>query len=371
MILRQLRKAGPTISSARRSSRASATRYQHILADSNTTLIATVNAFRHESSRSDASSRRPALHDAARRPRRRRHQGRAPRHRRRDARLGPAVRRRGSQRLLPEHQPKQARARRRLRVAADRSRLSSGCSRTPTSSSTTFGAACSSGAGSRRTNGARDGRSSIWCTITGFGAGQRSPGLRLRRPGRMRVDGDHRRAGRRSDEGRRRARRRPRGQGCRDRDSRARSCAGRERGRARAFTISLVDSARAALVNVAQNALVTGDDARRWGNAHPNLVPYQLFQRGGQTDRDRRGQRRAVGRVRARARTRSTRRRSRARDERGPASRSANASSRSSRGSSPRSPAAALAGAPRCGGCSERRRANGARGACATRTRRR
>ncbi len=41
--------------------------------------------------------------------------------------------------------------------------------------------------------------------------------------------------------------------------------------------VSLLDSARAALVNVAQNALVTGKDAKRWGNAHPNLVPYQLF----------------------------------------------------------------------------------------------
>ena len=41
--------------------------------------------------------------------------------------------------------------------------------------------------------------------------------------------------------------------------------------------ISLLDSARAALVNVAQNTLVSGADARRWGNAHPNLVPYQLF----------------------------------------------------------------------------------------------
>jgi crotonobetainyl-CoA:carnitine CoA-transferase CaiB-like acyl-CoA transferase len=41
--------------------------------------------------------------------------------------------------------------------------------------------------------------------------------------------------------------------------------------------ISLADSARAALVNVGQNALVSGRDARRWGNAHPNLVPYQLF----------------------------------------------------------------------------------------------
>ena len=45
----------------------------------------------------------------------------------------------------------------------------------------------------------------------------------------------------------------------------------------RAVHISLADTAAAALVNVAQNALVSGDDARRWGNAHPNLVPYQLF----------------------------------------------------------------------------------------------
>ena len=45
----------------------------------------------------------------------------------------------------------------------------------------------------------------------------------------------------------------------------------------RRINVSLADSARAALVNVAQNVLVSGDDAKRWGNAHPNLVPYQLF----------------------------------------------------------------------------------------------
>ena len=45
----------------------------------------------------------------------------------------------------------------------------------------------------------------------------------------------------------------------------------------RRIDISLPDSARAALVNVAQNVLVSGVDAVRWGNAHPNLVPYQLF----------------------------------------------------------------------------------------------
>jgi len=47
---------------------------------------------------------------------------------------------------------------------------------------------------------------------------------------------------------------------------------------ARRITISLAHSATAALVNVAQNVLLTGAEATRWGNAHPNLVPYQLFE---------------------------------------------------------------------------------------------
>ena len=46
----------------------------------------------------------------------------------------------------------------------------------------------------------------------------------------------------------------------------------------RRLTVSMAHSATAALVNVAQNALVGGAEPRRWGNAHPNLVPYQLFQ---------------------------------------------------------------------------------------------
>ena len=54
------------------------------------------------------------------------------------------------------------------------------------------------------------------------------------------------------------------------------------RGRRRAhherrIFVSLASSAVAALVNVAQNALVSGAEAKRWGNAHANLVPYQLF----------------------------------------------------------------------------------------------
>jgi glutaryl-CoA transferase len=46
----------------------------------------------------------------------------------------------------------------------------------------------------------------------------------------------------------------------------------------RHIVISLAHSATAALVNVAQNVLVSGQDAARWGNSHPNLVPYQLLQ---------------------------------------------------------------------------------------------
>lgn len=46
----------------------------------------------------------------------------------------------------------------------------------------------------------------------------------------------------------------------------------------RHLVVSLAHSARAALVNVAQNALVSGAEARRMGNAHANLVPYALFE---------------------------------------------------------------------------------------------
>ncbi|HVE78400.1 MAG TPA: CoA transferase [Gemmatimonadaceae bacterium] len=48
-------------------------------------------------------------------------------------------------------------------------------------------------------------------------------------------------------------------------------------GRGRRLSVSLAASAAAALINVAQNTLVAGTQAQRWGNAHANLVPYQLF----------------------------------------------------------------------------------------------
>ena len=46
----------------------------------------------------------------------------------------------------------------------------------------------------------------------------------------------------------------------------------------RTVTVTLAGSAVAALANVAQNALVSGNDSKRWGNSHANLVPYQLFE---------------------------------------------------------------------------------------------
>jgi crotonobetainyl-CoA:carnitine CoA-transferase CaiB-like acyl-CoA transferase len=42
--------------------------------------------------------------------------------------------------------------------------------------------------------------------------------------------------------------------------------------------VPLLDSGVAGLVNVAQNALVTGREPERHGNAHPNIVPYQDFE---------------------------------------------------------------------------------------------
>jgi crotonobetainyl-CoA:carnitine CoA-transferase CaiB-like acyl-CoA transferase len=42
--------------------------------------------------------------------------------------------------------------------------------------------------------------------------------------------------------------------------------------------VPLLDAGLAGLVNVAQNALVTGRAPERHGNAHPNIVPYQDFE---------------------------------------------------------------------------------------------
>ncbi len=116
----------------------------------------------------------------------------------------------------------------------------------------------------------------VWCTITGFGAGSTRPGYDVvvqAERGWMAITGE-------SDGRPMRA-----GVAIADVLAGKDACAAilaallkRDRtGQGAHVTISLADSAAAALLNVAQSALVTGSDAKRWGNAHPNLVPYQLF----------------------------------------------------------------------------------------------
>ncbi len=54
--------------------------------------------------------------------------------------------------------------------------------------------------------------------------------------------------------------------------------AGLHAGEGARIEVPLLDSGLAGLVNVAQNALVTGREPERHGNAHPNIVPYQDFE---------------------------------------------------------------------------------------------
>lgn len=114
----------------------------------------------------------------------------------------------------------------------------------------------------------------VWCTITGFGPGSSRPGYDFvvqAEAGWMAITGEPTGAPAKS------------GVALADviagKDAAVAILAalvGRSEG-ARRLVISLAASARAALVNVAQNALVAERDANRWGNAHANLVPYQLF----------------------------------------------------------------------------------------------
>ncbi len=120
----------------------------------------------------------------------------------------------------------------------------------------------------------------IWCTITGFGDGSDRPGydfVTQAESGWMSITGD------------------PNGEPMKVGVALADVIAGKDAAAAilgrlleraeggisvegRKIEISLITSAVAALVNVAQSVLVSGNDAARWGNTHPNLVPYQLFQ---------------------------------------------------------------------------------------------
>jgi crotonobetainyl-CoA:carnitine CoA-transferase CaiB-like acyl-CoA transferase len=49
------------------------------------------------------------------------------------------------------------------------------------------------------------------------------------------------------------------------------------RGEGDHIEVSLLDSGLASLINVASNVLVGGEEPRRHGNAHANIVPYQSF----------------------------------------------------------------------------------------------
>ena len=116
----------------------------------------------------------------------------------------------------------------------------------------------------------------VWCTISGFGAGSTRPGYDFvvqAESGWMSVTGE------------------PQGPAMKHGVALADVLAGKDAaiailaalvarartGEGRLVQVSLEASAEAALVNVAQNALVSGRAPARWGNAHANLVPYQLF----------------------------------------------------------------------------------------------
>jgi len=53
--------------------------------------------------------------------------------------------------------------------------------------------------------------------------------------------------------------------------------AGGAAGGGMAFDLALADCTLASLVNVVQSTLLTGQRPRRWGNAHPQIVPYEAF----------------------------------------------------------------------------------------------
>jgi crotonobetainyl-CoA:carnitine CoA-transferase CaiB-like acyl-CoA transferase len=54
-------------------------------------------------------------------------------------------------------------------------------------------------------------------------------------------------------------------------------CAALRAGEGASIEVSLFSATIASLANVAQNVLVTGKEAARYGNAHPSIVPYQAF----------------------------------------------------------------------------------------------
>ena len=116
----------------------------------------------------------------------------------------------------------------------------------------------------------------VWCSISGFGGGSSRPGYDFvvqAESGWMSITGE------------------PGGSPMKHGVALADVLAGKDAaiailaalvarartGLGRTVEVSLASSAEAALVNVAQNALVSGRPPARWGNAHANLVPYASF----------------------------------------------------------------------------------------------
>ena len=115
----------------------------------------------------------------------------------------------------------------------------------------------------------------IWCTVSGFGLSSTRPGYDFvvqAESGWMSITGD------------------PDGAPMKHGIALADVIAGKDAaiailgalvarartGSGRQVHVSLQGSAEAALLNVAQNTLVSGHAPSRWGNAHANLVPYQV-----------------------------------------------------------------------------------------------
>ena len=58
----------------------------------------------------------------------------------------------------------------------------------------------------------------------------------------------------------------------------------RERsGRGQFLDMALFDSQLTWLINIGSNWLNCGEAPERWGNAHPSIVPYEVFHRDGRT----------------------------------------------------------------------------------------
>ena len=51
-------------------------------------------------------------------------------------------------------------------------------------------------------------------------------------------------------------------------------------GKGQHIDISLLETTMSMLSNVSSNYLISGEEPRRYGNGHPNIVPYQAFQTG-------------------------------------------------------------------------------------------